>query len=102
MADPKEPSEADKLLAEVEGMLDPPVVRDKKQQQRQQKAVTPADGSDSAVLGRLRAAVLAGAVAGVGVWVMFALLPFLRAGSGGTGAFLAAFVAVLLLYRRKR
>jgi hypothetical protein len=40
-------------------------------------------------------------VAGVGVWVLFALLPFLRATSGGVGAFLAAFVAVLLLRRAR-
>jgi hypothetical protein len=44
---------------------------------------------------------MAGAVAGAGVWVLFALLPFLRAGSGGVGAFLATFVAVLLLPRRR-
>ena len=94
MADPKEPSEADKLLAEVEGMLDPPATRKK-------GAVTPSapEESDGAVLGRLRAAVLAGAVAGVGVWVLFALLPFLRAGSGAVGAFLATFVAVALFRR---
>jgi hypothetical protein len=78
-------------------MLDPPAIKERKT-----KAVAPADDSDGAVLGRLRAAVLAGVVAGAGVWVLFALLPFLRAGSGGSGAFLAAFVAVLLLYRRKR
>ena len=48
---------------------------------------------------RVRVAVLSGAVAGAAVWVLFALLPFLRAGSGATGAALATFVAVLLLRR---
>ena len=48
---------------------------------------------------RFRIAVLSGAVAGGAVWVLFAVLPFLRAGSGGAGAALATFVAVLLLRR---
>ena len=43
---------------------------------------------------------VAGAVAGVGVWVLFAILPFLHAGSGAVGAFLATFVAVLVFRRR--
>jgi hypothetical protein len=37
----------------------------------------------------------------VGVWVLFAILPFLHAGSGAVGAFLATFVAVLV-FRRER
>ena len=48
---------------------------------------------------RFRAAALSGVVAGGVVWVLFAVLPFLRAGSGGAGAALATFVAVLLLRR---
>jgi hypothetical protein len=48
---------------------------------------------------RFRAAALTGVVAGAGVWGLFAVLPFLRAGSGGAGAALATFVAVLLLRR---
>jgi hypothetical protein len=50
---------------------------------------------------RVRAAAVAGAVGGVGVWLLFAILPFLHAASGGFGAFLATFVAVLL-FRRER
>ena len=50
---------------------------------------------------RLRTALTVGAVAGAGVWVLFALLPFLRATSGGVGAFLAAFAATLLFRRRR-
>ncbi len=42
-----------------------------------------------------------GPFAGVGVWLIFAVLPFLRAGSGATGAFLATFVAVMVFRRRR-
>jgi hypothetical protein len=44
---------------------------------------------------------VSGTVAAVVVWFLFAALPFLRAGSGAAGAFLAAFVAVLLLRRSR-
>ncbi len=94
MAEPREPSETERLLAEVEGMLDGTPKR----------SVQPhgaADPQPGWVGGRLRSAAVVGAVAGAGVWVLFALLPFLRAGSGGIGAFLATFVAVLLLPRRR-
>ena len=93
-ADPKEPSEVDRLLAEVDGMLgDQP-----------RRSVQPHGSAEPAtrpLVGRVRTALLAGAVAGVSVWVLFALLPFLRAGSGGFGAFLATFIAVLVLPRRR-
>ena len=48
---------------------------------------------------RVRAAALAGAVGGVGVWFLFAILPFLHAASGGFGAFMATFAAVLVFRR---
>ena len=92
-AEGKEPSEVDRLLAEVDGMLgDGP-----------KRSVQPHGSAEPAsrpLMGRLRTALVAGAAAGVGVWVLFALLPFLRAGSGGAGAALATFVAVLLWPRR--
>ncbi len=44
-------------------------------------------------------ALAAAAVAGGGVFVLFALLPFLGAISGAIGAFLGAYVAVFLLRR---
>ena len=34
-----------------------------------------------------------------GVWLLFAILPFLHAASGGFGAFLATFAAVLVFRR---
>ena len=93
MAEPREPSEAERLLAEVEGMLDgapKPSVQPH----------GPADPQPAWIAGRVRSAVAVGAVAGATVWVLFALLPFLRAGSGGVGAFLAAFTATVLFRRR--
>lgn len=42
------------------------------------------------------------AVAASAVWVLFALLPFLRAGSGAAGAFIATFVVLLVLRGRRR
>jgi hypothetical protein len=93
-AERKEPSEVDRLLAEVDGMLgDGP--------RRSVQPHGPAEPASRPLVGRVRSALVAGAAAGVGVWVLFALLPFLRAGSGGVGAFLATFVAVLLLPRRR-
>jgi len=93
MANSKEPSEVDRLLAEVDGMLGEGPKRSLQPHGSAEPATRP-------LVGRLKTALMAGAVAGVGVWVLFALLPFLRAGSGGIGAFLATFVAVLVLPRR--
>jgi hypothetical protein len=95
MAERNEPSETERLLAEVDGMLGD---RPQRRSVQPHGAAAPRPGW---LVSRLRAAVVGGAVAGVGVWVLFALLPFLRATSGGVGAFLAAFVAVLLLRRAR-
>ena len=95
MAEHREPSETERLLAEVDGMLSgrPPA------------AAVPAqrsgDGPMGRLRGRLRSALLVGAAAGAGVWVLFAVLPFLRATSGGLGALLGA-TAATLLFRRHR
>ena len=89
-----EPSETDRLLAEVDGMLG----------DRPQRSLQPhgdAQPEAGPIMRRVRAAAVAGAVGGVGIWVLFAVLPFLRAGSGAIGAFLATFVAVLV-FRRER
>jgi len=91
-----EPSETERLLAEVDGMLgggDRP--------RRSLQPHGPAETTPGPIVRRVRAAAVAGAVAGVGVWVLFAILPFLGAFSGGIGAFLAAFGAVLF-FRRTR
>ena len=89
-----EPSETERLLAEVEGMLG-----DRPQRSLQPHGDAQAEGGP--IVRRVRAAAVAGAVTGVGVWVLFAILPFLHAGSGAIGAFLATFVAVLV-FRRER
>jgi hypothetical protein len=89
-----EPSETERLLAEVDGMLG----------DRPQRSLQPHGGAETEagpIVRRVRAAAVAGAVGGVGIWVLFAILPFLHAASGGIGASLATFVAVLL-FRRER
>lgn len=52
--------------------------------------------------GRVRTAAVSAVVAGGAVWVLFAVLPFLRAGSGAVGAFLATFAVLLVLGGRRR
>ena len=95
MAERSEPSDTERLLAEVDGMLSggarPAVPA--------QRAA--GDGLIGSLRARVRDALVVGAVAGVGIWVLFALLPFLRATSGGVGAFLAATAATLLFRRRR-
>ena len=44
----------------------------------------------------LKGLMSAAPLGGVGVWLLFAILPFLHAASGGFGAFLATFAAVLV------
>ena len=97
MADPDKRTDIDKLLAEADGVLAgagaAPV-----------RAGQPRHGTESEpgrLVQQLRAAAVSGAVAAAAVWFLFAVLPFLRATSGAVGAFLAAFMAVLVFRRRR-
>jgi hypothetical protein len=97
MADPDKRSDIDKLLAEADGVLAgagaTPV-----------RAGQPQRGTESEpgrLVQQLRSAAVSGAVAAAAVWFLFAVLPFLRATSGAVGAFLAAFMAVLVFRRRR-
>jgi hypothetical protein len=89
-----EPSETERLLAEVDGLIE----------ERPRRSLQPhgaAGPQRGRIVSQLRAATMVGAAAGVSVWVLFAVLPFLRATSGGTGAFLAAFAATVVFRRRR-
>jgi hypothetical protein len=88
----REPSETERLLAEVDGMLAGAPTR----------PVAAVDEPAGPLRSRLRVALLVGAVCGAGVWVLFALTPFLAATSGGVGAFLAATATTLAFRRRPR
>jgi hypothetical protein len=94
MADRDKPGDIDKLLAEVERTLGGAAGAP-----RPSREHAPARRAGGPVA-RVRTAAVSGVVAAVVVWVAFALLPFLGATSGAAGAFLAAFVAVLVLRRR--
>jgi hypothetical protein len=50
---------------------------------------------------RSEVALFSACVGGGAVFVLFGLLPFLGAVSGGLGAFLATYAAVFLLYRSR-
>lgn len=97
MAGADDPQDFESLMAEVERTLGgkqspgPVVPRQGGAKKPQQKIPLGA---------RMRTAGLTAAASAVIVWLLFAILPFLRAGSGAAGAFLATFVAVLLLRRR--
>ncbi len=98
MAERREPSETERLLAEVDGMLTGAATGP------DARPVPRPAGPErwpATVVGRLRTALLVGAVSGAGVWLLFAVLPFLRATSGAVGAFLAATAATLLFRRRR-
>lgn len=95
MADPDKGTDADKLLAEVDHMLSGPSgARPAKREPEQ-------DQRSGGLRARVRAAAVTGAVGAGFVWLLFAFLPFLGATSGAAGAFLAGFVAVLVLRRRR-
>lgn len=97
MAERDKPTDFDKLIAEVDAMTGGGTPA------RRPAAPPPArsdESSSDGFMARVRTAATAGVVGGGVVWVIFAVLPFLRAGSGAIGAFLATFVAVLLLRRR--
>lgn len=106
MARPEQPDDFEALLAEVERTLGgagtgtggPPAERSGPEPARRDAGTEEGRGS----LSRVRRAVLAGGVAAGGVWLLFLMLPFLGSVSGAAGAFVGAFVAVLLLGRRRR
>ena len=88
MADRDKGTDIDKLLAEVDGMLGgggKPASR----------PVVPADAAATSP-GRFVAQVRTAAL-----FCIFAVLPFLGAFSGASGAFLAAFAAVMIFRRRR-
>jgi hypothetical protein len=98
MADRDKGTDIDKLLAEVDGMLSGGGTPAK-------GAVAPA-GSAEPSRGRfvtqVRTAAISGAVAAVGVFIVFLAVPFvLDASSGAVGAFLGTFGAVLIFRRRR-
>lgn len=97
MADPGKDSEYDRLLAEVDSALGG----------KPERAVVPAAGGDPApptrrarLKQRASTAAVAGGLAAGGVFLLFALLPFLGAPSGAVGAFVAVFAYVLVMRRR--
>ena len=93
MADDKR-TDIDRLLAEVEGTLSGKPAGGSASGEVQQS------GGRRGLGARARAAAVSGAVAGGAVFVLFMLLPFLRAPSGAVGAFLGAFVVALVLRRK--
>lgn len=103
MPDRQEPSEADKLLAQVDAMLADhggPAGVAATGGSRPPQRRRGAEPAPSPLRQHVRAALVSGTLAGGLVWMLFALLPFLRATSGGVGAFLGVSVAVLVLRRR--
>jgi hypothetical protein len=98
MAGSEDRQDIDALLAEVNRTLGggsaaaPPARRD----------TADGPGVRRGLAGRTRNAAVAGGIAAGGVWVLFALMPFLRATSGAVGAFIGVFVVALLLGRRRR
>jgi hypothetical protein len=96
MAERDKGTDVDKLLAEVDGMLTGGGATPA-------RSVQPHGAPERAggFAGQLRVAAASGALAAVVVWFAFAILPFLRANSGAIGAFLAAFLAVLVFRRRR-
>jgi hypothetical protein len=97
VAHPDKRTDIDKLLAEADQMLAGAGATPG-------RAVQPRQGAEpesGRLVRQLRAAALAGVVAGTAVWFLFAVLPFLGATSGAFGAFLAAFTAVLVFRRRR-
>ena len=95
----KEPDDIERLLAEVDQSLTGKPASKSPARRRETSPARSGDGS-----GAMPAAVVAGVVAAVLVWLLFALLPFLGANSGGAGAFLGAAGATLVvgwLYRRR-
>jgi hypothetical protein len=97
VADPDKRTDIDKLLAEADQMLAGAGAAPVRPVQPRERTESEPDR----LVQQLRAAAFSGAVAAGAVWVLFAVLPFLRATSGAVGAFLATFVAVLVFRRRR-
>ncbi len=93
MARKDDPDDIESLLAEAERTLSGGTSRSP-----QPRDASPPERSG----GRVRTAAVSAAVAGGAIWVLFALLPFLRATSGAVGAFLATFLVLLVLGGRRR
>ena len=106
MARRDDPDDIDALLAEVDRTLgnSPSGGATPARSRRSSPAPTPSGGGApqprGAFADRLRTAAISGVAGAAVVFVLFAFLPFLGAVPGATGAFLATFVAVLLLRRR--
>jgi hypothetical protein len=101
MADRDKGTDVDKLLAEVDGMLSGGGSAPRRPVAPVEDSESAPDGLLGGLVAQVRTATVSAAVAGVGVWLIFAVLPFLRAPSGAIGAFLATFVAVLVFRRRR-
>jgi hypothetical protein len=93
----------EKLMAEVEqslGGTTPAKPTAKKPSRREVAAARRAAEAEAAERGRIasaaQTAVVSGVVAAAGIFVLFAFLPFLRAGSGAWGAFIATTIAVFI------
>ena len=97
MADPDKRTDIEKLLAETDMMLSGASGTPARPVQQQGGEDTRVGG----LVGQVRAAAVSAAVTATLVWLLFAVLPFLRATSGAVGAFMAAFVAVLVFRRRR-
>jgi len=95
VADPDKRTDIDKLLAEADQMIAGAGATPVRAGQPRQ------DTEPGMLVQQMRSAAVSGAVAAAAVWVLFAVLPFLRATSGAVGAFLATFVAVLVFRRRR-
>jgi hypothetical protein len=101
MADRDDRTDVDKLLAEVDGMLAGGGSTPQRPVQPVGETKGEPDKSSGWLVGQVRAAFMSGVGAGVVVWFVFAVLPFLRANSGAIGAFLGTFLAVLVFRRRR-
>ena len=104
MAERDKRSEIDKLLAEVEATLgdQPAAPRSGRGSQpaERRRDTSPAEATGSGLVARVSTAAVTGAVAAGLVWIAFFFLPFLGATSGAAGAFLATFIALLVVRRR--
>lgn len=101
----------DKLLADVEASLGgsggsagrggSAPARRRKGTAAKDEAAAPAR-RPGRVSATAKSSVVAGGLGAAGIFALFALLPFLRAGSGAAGAFLAVTIAVFVMGLRHR